>query len=109
MIHPLAAYFGMHERVPQYRRIINLVLGPTIDLSIIQRWHQACQNSHGDCCNDRYSEALVHQIDEPILIDVVESSLVISPTFNHPHYIALSYMWGDVSTIKNLKSTFGTL
>ncbi|UPX15058.1 uncharacterized protein EKO05_0005522 [Ascochyta rabiei] len=79
----------------------------TIDLDRIRNWRHVCRMSHGSACNDDYKEALSKQLRSLILIDVVDGCLVesgISVT-----YIALSYVWGKVKTVRLLQSNFNDL
>jgi len=74
------------------------LLGSTIDLDIIKGWRQECQSHHGDCCNERHSEALAVHLDNLILIDVELQCLVERPISTT--YVALSYVWGRTPMVK---------
>ncbi|KAH6620034.1 heterokaryon incompatibility protein-domain-containing protein [Boeremia exigua] len=69
-----------------------------IDLELIQSWRRDCHNSHGSCCNDRYSEALSQHVNELYFVDVIRGCLVLMPSTTP--FIALSYVWGDVPVLK---------
>ncbi|KAJ4988973.1 heterokaryon incompatibility protein [Stagonosporopsis vannaccii] len=69
-----------------------------IDLNLIQSWRRECRDSHGDCCNDRYSEALSQHTRELNLVDVHRGCLVTLPSTTP--FVALSYVWGDISMLK---------
>jgi hypothetical protein len=78
-----------------------------IDLEQIRQWRQICQTTHGDGCNNRHSELLVRHLDELTLIDVESLSLATLPS--HTPYVALSYVWGNVSMLKAFQSNLGDL
>jgi hypothetical protein len=71
---------------------------PRFNLSQIKLWLRHCRDTHGDCCNDRYSEALSSHLQTIILVDVDAHSLVVLPSTTP--YIALSYVWGQVPLLK---------
>jgi hypothetical protein len=82
---------------------------PTVDLTTVWRWRQTCSNTHGDCCNDRYSEALARHLDHLILVDVINNSLVRLSTSMPTPFVALSYVWGNVPMLKTKGSNFEEL
>ncbi|EDU48492.1 heterokaryon incompatibility protein [Pyrenophora tritici-repentis] len=102
------AVSGGEEEEPDEERVV-LPPVPRIDLNSIQEWRKACHDTHGDCCNDRYSEALALRLDHLILVDVVNRSLVKLPNTTPISFIALSYVWGEVDTCKTLTSNFEQL
>ncbi|KAF2635052.1 HET-domain-containing protein [Massarina eburnea CBS 473.64] len=78
-----------------------------IDLGKIGRWHTVCNTRHGDCCTDRNSEALAQMLDHLILVDVRQRRLVKRPTSTP--YVALSYVWGNVKTLKTTSTNIEKL
>jgi hypothetical protein len=73
-----------------------------INLDLIQPWLRECENNHYDpCLPDLNLDA---QGLPMLLIDVEEWRLVQS-TIHTSKYIALSYVWGQVSTLKTTKET----
>lgn len=76
----------------------SLILQRDVDIDRLRGWHKVCQQHHGNCCNDRYTEALARHIDHLILVDVETACLVELPVSTP--YIALSYVWGQVDMPK---------
>lgn len=84
-----------------------LALQQDVDIDRLRGWHKECQQHHGNCCNDRYSDALAQHIDHLILVDVEAACLVELPACTP--YIALSYVWGQVDMPKLRLSNFEEL
>ncbi|CAA9959514.1 hypothetical protein PTNB85_09847 [Pyrenophora teres f. teres] len=103
-----AHYEYSYGEEPEEERVI-LPPPPRIDLNLIQEWRKACHDTHGQCCNDRYSEALALRLDHLILVDVVNRSLVKMPNTMPISFIALSYVWGEVDTCRTTTSNFDQL
>lgn len=91
-----------HEHELRYRPV-----NAIIDLDVIQSWRRQCRDSHGDCCNDRYSEPLAQHLEELPLIDTEDSCLVTRTS--DTSFVALSYVWGDVPVFKTTISNLGGL
>lgn len=72
-----------------------------IDLGLIRLWRQECCDYHGSCCNERYSKNLSQHISELLLVDVNRGCLVARPSTTP--FVALSYVWGDVPTMKTTR------
>lgn len=75
------------------------VIPPVFDFDKFHRWHTQCEATHGECCNERYSEALAQQLDSLLLVDIVSGNLVTLPSSTK--FVALSYVWGNVPTLKS--------
>lgn len=69
-----------------------------VDLDLIRLWRRECRDSHGGCCNDRYTGALSQHVSELHLVDVERGCLVTMPSTTR--FVALSYVWGDVPILK---------
>ncbi|KAF2822247.1 HET-domain-containing protein [Ophiobolus disseminans] len=78
-----------------------------IDLNRIQAWWMECQNHHGGCCTERYSEALSQHVDSLIFVDVQSECLVERPSSTP--FVALSYVWGSAPMIKTRRSNYALL
>lgn len=98
-----------HQSSAQYTQDTSTppLLQRDIDIDRIQGWHKECKQHHGDCCNDRYSEALAQHIGHLILVDVETACLVELPVSTP--YIALSYVWGQVDMPKLRQSNLEEL
>lgn len=80
---------------------------PVFDYSKIQLWHAQCEATHGDCCNDGHFQELAQQLNHLLLVDVIAGNLVTLPTSTK--FVALSYVWGNVATLKSEKSNIEKL
>lgn len=80
---------------------------PKVKFSQIQRWRTQCRATHGDCCNNSHLEALAQQLDSLLLIDVISACLVDLPVATP--FVALSYVWGNVTTLKSVQSNLAEL
>ncbi|KAJ8116615.1 hypothetical protein OPT61_g1986 [Boeremia exigua] len=72
-----------------------------VDLGLIRDWHRECRESHGSCCNDRYTGALSQHVSELHLVDLDRGCLVTRPSTTP--FVALSYVWGDVAILKTTR------
>jgi hypothetical protein len=91
-----------------YDTIISVTpLGSRLDFSKVRQWRAQCEDTHGDCCNNRYTDALAQQLDCLLLVDVISGYLVELPTSTK--FIALSYVWGNVEMLKSEKSNISQL
>ncbi|KAF1968021.1 HET-domain-containing protein [Bimuria novae-zelandiae CBS 107.79] len=82
-------------------------LSPRFDFGKVHKWRAQCEATHGDCCNDRYSDALAQQLDSLLLVDVMSGHLVTLPTSTK--FVALSYVWGNVTMLKSVKANIEKL
>ncbi|KAG1778498.1 heterokaryon incompatibility protein-domain-containing protein [Suillus placidus] len=76
------------------RRIKN-----TVDIDLVKKWIKLCQENHGDECHNvwRMDDGEGKNLPEYVrLVDVVSMALV--PALSGCRYVALSYVWGAVST-----------
>jgi hypothetical protein len=78
-----------------------------IDLDQIKRWRSHCTNTHGDHCNNRYSNLLSRQLDTINLVDVCTAALVTLPSSTP--FVALSYVWGNTPVFRALTSNIQLL
>ncbi|KAG1743925.1 heterokaryon incompatibility protein-domain-containing protein [Suillus occidentalis] len=71
----------------------------TVDIDLVKKWIKLCQENHGDKCHDvwRMGDGEDKNLPEYVrLVDVVSMDLVPAPP--GCRYMALSYVWGAVST-----------
>ncbi|KAG1826838.1 heterokaryon incompatibility protein-domain-containing protein [Suillus subaureus] len=71
----------------------------TVDIDLVKKWIKLCQESHGDECHNvwRIDHGEDKNLPEYVrLVDVVSMALVPAPS--GCRYVALSYVWGAVST-----------
>lgn len=73
-----------------------------VDMRIIRTWQSACYDTHGPCCNERYSAELSRHAEQLLLVNVKSGTLVLLPSATP--YIALSYVWGKAPIPKTTKS-----
>ncbi|KAF2120630.1 heterokaryon incompatibility protein-domain-containing protein [Lophiotrema nucula] len=78
-----------------------------IDLEQIRRWLHSCRATHGDCCNNPYTDLLSEQLGNLDLVDVITLSLVTLPSSTP--FVALSYVWGDVPVCKATRENLASL
>lgn len=69
-----------------------------IDINLLRQWINCCQTSHEDQC---LSSELLLPSHKIYLVDVEEACLVF--TSPECRYIALSYVWGNATTVKTTK------
>jgi hypothetical protein len=81
-----------------------LALQRDVVIDRLRGWHKEYERHHGNCCNDRYSDALAHHMDRLVLVDVETACLVELLTCTP--YIALSYVWGQVNMPKFRQPNF---
>ncbi|KAF1987041.1 HET-domain-containing protein [Aulographum hederae CBS 113979] len=74
-----------------------------LDPSTIQNWMRVCENTHGLSCTHCFTEPPL----SPILIDVKNAKLVQASS--EARYIALSYVWGGVTTFQTTKENYSDL
>ena len=87
------------------RFIIQRLTGPTLDTTGVLRWVSSCQQGHGLMCELPTSSnfaATFRGLDFLRLIDV--QSFCIIETRTLERYIALSYVWGNVSNFRLTKA-----
>lgn len=80
---------------------------PLIDLEMIRKWRRTCHNTHGDICHERYSDLLAEHLDSLTLVDTHNDALVTLPTTTP--YVALSYVWNNIETLKTQESNIEAL
>lgn len=81
-----------------------------VDPALIRRWLNACDSTHATSCSPPFSatEGLRCAGSSFRLIDVQQSCIVEAPTAS-VEYVALSYVWGRVPTLRLLKSNLAVL
>ncbi|KAG1754315.1 heterokaryon incompatibility protein-domain-containing protein [Suillus lakei] len=81
--------FDLHSR-----RVKN-----TVDIDLVKKWIKLCRENHGDECQNawRVDDEEHRKLPEFVrVVDVVSMTLVPAPS--SCHYVALSYVWGAIST-----------
>lgn len=71
----------------------------TVDIDLVKKWIKLCQENHGDECHNvwRMDNGEDNNLPKYVrLVDVVSMALV--PASSGCRYVALSYVWGAVST-----------
>ncbi|KAG1903863.1 heterokaryon incompatibility protein-domain-containing protein [Suillus fuscotomentosus] len=71
----------------------------TVDIDLVKKWIKLCQENHGDECHNvwRMDDEEDKNLPKHVrLVDVVSMTLVPAPS--GCCYVALSYVWGTVST-----------
>lgn len=69
-----------------------------IDIEEIRQWRKKCETSHGGCCTNDHRGDLQEHLPKLFLIDTQQYCIVESESSTK--YVALSYVWGSVSTVK---------
>ena len=69
-----------------------------VNIEQIRGWRQRCHYGHGPWCSDDHRSDLQGHLSKLILIDTRENCIVEADTSTK--YIALSYVWGGVSTVR---------
>lgn len=82
------------------------LLGARAHLPLLSQWINSCRDTHGKTCSDP-SLPSIQKLQSLFVIDVETMSLVKAPL--ECRYVALSYCWGKVSVVKNLKSNSAAL
>lgn len=75
-----------------------------IDPSRVSKWLHMCELNHGHTCA---SPEVVNRPGVLRVVDVVNLCIIIAPT--PCRYMALSYTWGRVTTVRLLKSNWRAL
>ncbi|KAH8202521.1 hypothetical protein TruAng_003329 [Truncatella angustata] len=77
-----------------------------IDMEMIKGWIQCCETTHGERCtsNLMHHTEYTSALDRMLLVDIEQRCIVYGSLENR--YIALSYVWGNVTTIR---TTFANL
>jgi len=94
--------FLMQEDAFKFGRPTNLHsrrVKNTVDVDLVKKWIKLCQENHGDECHDVWRKDDGEDKNLPgyvRLVDVVSMTLV--PARSGCRYVALSYVWGNVST-----------
>ena len=71
-----------------------------INLLIAQWWIQECESKHGIECSQHGWDAVTQKPEFIRVIDVAKMCVVEPSAASNCRYIALSYTWGHVSTVK---------
>lgn len=77
------------------------------DFRKVKGWRAECEATHGECCNNRYSDELAKQLDSILLVDVTYGNLTLLPTSTR--FVALSYVWGNVAVLKCVRGNIDKL
>lgn len=64
-----------------------------IDIQLLKRWMQSCENSHGDQCNEPTGE-ITKSLPSPFFMVVDVKNMCLSAPSTPYRYITLSYVWG---------------
>ncbi|KAH7310914.1 heterokaryon incompatibility protein-domain-containing protein [Stachybotrys elegans] len=80
-----------------------------IDLVRVKEWITYCDSQHeGTCYHDPYLEEALPHPTALILVDVDKNCLAMD--LKQPHYLALSYVWGNTAeSFQTTKSNFYSL
>lgn len=71
-------------------------VGTEVNINMIRKWMQTCEKEHGPDCADVWKDVIEQLPQDMKIIDVVNMAIVEAP--QNCRYMALSYMWGNVST-----------
>ncbi|KAH8676521.1 heterokaryon incompatibility protein-domain-containing protein [Tricladium varicosporioides] len=77
-----------------------------IDVQLLIDWKSKCHDSHKDDCHASRVSSAQSEVRPRLLIDTVQRCLVRS--FPGVSYVALSYVWGQASTLKTVKANVDT-
>lgn len=113
--HQAKARFGAEERDTtcsgQEHEVIDMIGGrcvsAEVDMDLIRAWLHHCENGHGKGCKPSLQYPLQSRRGPTLLIDVIESCLVDTPS--ECRYIALSYVWGTGAVFKHLRENSTSL
>lgn len=75
--------------------------GDYINPSLIQQWKTYYLQSHGDRCSERLARSASYSL--MWLIDTKRNCLISGSDCRDTSYVALSYVWGQVSMMMNAK------
>jgi hypothetical protein len=81
-----------------------------IDDSLVKNWLQLCERHHGKSCTLplQTTEEMQSLLTSPTRVIDVEKHCIVD-TERDCRYVALSYVWGQVSTLRLLKSNKVTM
>lgn len=71
----------------------------------IRQWRHKCQDPHGPCCSNDHRGDLRNYLENLLLIDTELNCIVEADVSTK--YIALSYVWGGVSTVRLTHANIG--
>jgi hypothetical protein len=81
--------------------------GEQVNIDLVKAWLGACENTHEPCGSQDWHVYVGHMEGTLRLIDVQDMCLVDGPVSDR--YVALSYVWGAVPTLKTSKAVVAAL
>lgn len=88
--------------------LVGRIFDPSkLSLTLVKSWMQSCVEGHGEACGLSRSPRF-NEIEELLLVIDVEKDCIVHPVEEF-RYLALSYVWGKVDSVKLLKENFADL
>ncbi|KAK2629850.1 hypothetical protein QTJ16_000670 [Diplocarpon rosae] len=78
-----------------------------LDYDLLERWIACCEDSHRDTCSNTLVSKDLGPTSPVKYIDLQKSCLVV--LCEPPRYVALSYVWGRVPTLKTTQANLASL
>ena len=78
-----------------------------IDIRLAKKWHQLCQEKHGEACEHPQWLGIDEYPTNLRIIDVTTMSLTTAPRMCR--YVALSYVWGKPSELQVFQTSKSTV
>ncbi|KAK7981329.1 Heterokaryon incompatibility [Apiospora saccharicola] len=81
----------------------------SIDLQLIRGWVRCCEDTHGDTCTSKLSPQMEYSspLKRILFIDAEKKCLVYGSLDDR--YMALSYVWGQVATVRTTESSLARM
>jgi hypothetical protein len=95
------------NRILAYRGIGRIVDPKWIDVRLLRNWKTRCEVQHGDSCELIHKHLKLSQHFPSLLIDTWR--MCLTKNLSVKSYVALSYVWGKVLTMKTIQTNLEVL
>jgi hypothetical protein len=97
---PLA--LSKNNRTAAYRGSGRIVDPKWIDIRLVRNWKITCEVQHGDSCELIHNHSNISQHHPSLLVDTWR--MCLTKNLSVKSYVALSYVWGPVPTLKTIQA-----
>jgi hypothetical protein len=97
---PLA--LSKKNRIAAYRGSGRIVDPKWIDIRLLRTWKTTCEVQHGDSCKLIHNHSNISQHHPSLLVDTWR--MCLTKNLSVKSYVALSYVWGPVPTLKTIQA-----